>query len=292
MARYKFLTAIALLFIAVSCSRKTPDLILTCGWDEVSINDISKEVPEKIWTWKAEGSLDLPKKMYNKFLTTDECKSLDQGKRILVTSSSGGVALIEQATGRSLFYASVPNAHSAELIPKDLIAVAASFSSAGNRILLYNIKKSDLIVFSDSLYGAHGVQWDKKRKILWAIGTHELRSYSLLEGDTPGLELIKSMPLPDDDGHDLVFLDSKDVLCLTTGNNVWLYDIEENKFSEHPLIGGQSKVKSVSYNRLNKQTAYMKATDENWWGFYIRYAGSNKVVHLPGEKIYKARWVY
>ena len=289
------ITTFSLALFAVllnSCSSKTPGLILTCGWDEITITDISKEVPEKIWNWKAEGSSGLPPTMRNKFLTTDECKSIDEGKLILVTSSGGGVALVEQASGNVMFFASVPNAHSAEYIPGNLLAVASSFSPEGNRINLYSVTVPEIVMYSDSLYGAHGVVWDGKRDLLWALGSNELRSYTLVDGKKPALELIKSLDLPDSDGHDLTFLDNKDELCLSTRNHVWIYNIKEDKIAKHPQIGDESRVKSVSYNKLDGSTAYIKATEENWWAYYIRFAGSNKVIYLPGQKLYKARWVY
>lgn len=284
--------AVLLLLLLISCNSKTPGLILTCGWDEITITDISKEVPEKVWNWKAENSQGLPLFMRNKFQTTDECKSLNNGKQILVTSSGGGVALVEQSGGSTLFYASVPNAHSAEYLPGNYIAVASSFSPLGNRINLYSLDKPDLVVDSDSLYGAHGLVWDKKRKTLWALGTYELRSYSLSGGEEPSLKFIRSMELPDPDGHDLCILDNKDELCLSTGNHVWLYNIKEDSFKKHPVLGDESRVKSLSYNSLDGSTAYIKATEENWWAYYIRFAGSKKVIYLPGQKLYKARWVY
>jgi len=293
--KYRNLTILlfaTLSLILSSCARKSPELILTCGWDEVSMTDISKEVPQKVWSWKSEGSEGLPSFMRNKFLTTDDCKALDNGKKILVTSSGGGVALIEQSSGNTLFYAAVPNAHSAELLPDGLIVAAASFSSAGNRLILYNSEKSNERVFSDSLYGAHGVQWDKKRKVLWALGTEELRSYSLIKEETSQLELNISYVLPESDGHDLQFLDNKDELCISTATGVWIFSIETGKFTKHPMIGDELKVKSVSYNHLTKQIAYVKAGEESWWAYYIRFADSKRVVYLPGEKIYKARWVY
>lgn len=281
-----------LFFLLLSCSRKTPELILSCGWDQISMTDISKEVPLKVWSWTAEGSDGLPGFMRNKFLTTDDCKPINNGKQILVTSSGGGVALIEQESGNTLFYAAVPNAHSAELLPGDLLVAAASFSTKGNRLNLYSTNESNRVVFSDSLFGAHGLQWDGKRKVLWALGTEELRSYSLLKGESPELVLRNTIELPESDGHDLQFLDSKNELGLTTASGVWIYSIDTEKFSKHPLIGEENKVKSISYNSINGETAYVKAGDESWWAYYIRFAGSNRVVYLPGEKIYKVRWVY
>jgi hypothetical protein len=290
---YYLLTVFILTFVLSACTSRSPDLIVACGWDEVFIADISQEVPRKVWTWTGEDSEGLPGYMRNKFLTTDDCKPKDKGSKILITSSGGGVALVERETGNTLFYASVPNAHSAELLPNKLIVAAASFSSEGNRINLYKADSSDIVVDSDSLYGAHGLFWDKKSKLLWALGTTVLRSYSIESAkNAPSLKLHNEYVLPDPDGHDLIATDKDNVICISTASNVWLFSTEDHSFVLHPDIGNESKVKSVSYNSLNKEIAYVKASEDSWWAYYIRFTGSNHVVHLPGEKIYKARWLY
>jgi hypothetical protein len=271
--------------------RKSSNLVLACGWDELFIADISLQVPQKIWTWKGEESEGMPAYMRNKFLTTDECKPYNRGKQILVTSSGGGVALIEQATGNTLFYASVPNAHSAELLPGGLIVAAASYSIEGNRINLYTADNSNIVVASDSLYGAHGLLWDSRGELLWALGEIELRSYEITKGSTPSFHLIDSYMLPESGGHDLTSTDNRDILCLTTSESVWHFNSGSGEFTLHPLIGTEQRVKSVSYNSISDEIIYVKATEESWWAYYIRFAGSNRVVYLPGEKLYKVRWV-
>lgn len=277
-----------------SCNNRNDNLIIACGWDEVYISDISMDVPEKVWSWKAENADSLPHTMRNKFLTTDECKPVNKSKDILISSSGGGVALVNIESSKVKFWASVPNAHSAELLPDGRLVVAASISPMGNRLNLYNIEESGMPVFSDSLYSAHGVLWDGKRKLLWALGYDLLNSYSLKDWDTdsPSLQLSASYKLPDNGGHDLVFVNSKNDICLTTEMNVWIFDPENERFSKHPSLGDEPGVKSVSYNRRNSQTAYMKSADNQWWGYYIRFADSDNVVYLPYEKLYKVRWLY
>lgn len=282
-----------LLIVLSACTSKSPDLVVVCGWDEVFISDISKDIPAKVWTWTGEGSEGLPSFMRNKFLTTDECKPFNSGKNILITSSGGGVAYVERESGNTLFYASVPNAHSAELLSNKLLVAAASYSSEGNRLNLYNLDNPDVVIYSDSLFGAHGVYWDKKTKLLWALGAKEIRSYSLeyITG-TPVLNLEFSVALPEDGGHDLVATDKRNILCLSTANSVWLFDTQKEKFIKHPDLGNITQVKSLAYNTLNGSIAYIKAAEDSWWAYYIRFAESGRVIYFPGEKIYKARWLY
>ena len=282
-----------LLIVLSACTSKSPDLVVVCGWDEVFIADISQDVPAKVWSWKGEDSEGMPSHMRYKFLTTDECKPFSNGKHILITSSGGGVAYVEREGGNTLFYASVANAHSAEILPHNLIVAAASYSLEGNRLNLYSLDSSDLVIYSDSLYGAHGLYWDNKAELLWAMGSNELRSYSLnFNNNIPSLSLEFSQALPEDDGHDLVVSSNKKVLCISTANSVWLFNTDKKNFSKHPDLGEITDVKSISYNSLNDEIAYVKATEDAWWAYYIRFAGSGRVVHFPGEKIYKARWLY
>ena len=63
-----------------------------------------------------------------------------------------GSSIGDRETKKSLFYAHVPNAHSAEYLPKDRIAVALSTHSAGNSLELYELNKPEKVIFRDSLF--------------------------------------------------------------------------------------------------------------------------------------------
>jgi len=280
--------------ILCSCQKRNAGLVVVCGWDEVFISDISIDVPEKIWSWTAEDSDGLPASMRNKFLTTDECKPVSKGREILITSSGGGIALINRKDKKVSFYASLPNAHSAEILPGNRVAVAGSYSQEGNCINLYDAGKPNIVLFSDSLYGAHGLLWDRNERSLWALGDYELRKYRLGHRKNNGtsLKLDRSYDLPGDGGHDLAFHEESKDIALSTQNNVWIFDTKSELFTKHPLLGEEINVKSISFNKATGETAYVKSTDDNWWAYYIRFAGSERVVYLPYEKIYKVRWLY
>lgn len=285
-----------LIFLVTTCScqKRNKGLVVVCGWEEVFIADITLEVPEKIWSWTSEDSEGLPAFMRNKFLTTDECKPVNNSRDILITSSGGGIALINRKNKTVLFYASLPNAHSAELLPGNRIIVAGSYSQEGNRVNLYDVGNPGVVLYSDSLLGAHGLLWDKRARSLWALSDNELRKYRL--GDwkrtNPRLILDKSYDLPGEGGHDLSYYENGRNLAISTLNNVWLFNTKSEIFSKHPLLGDEVNVKSISFNRATGETAYVKSTEENWWAYYIRFAGLDKVVYLPYEKIYKVRWLY
>src|SRR5262245_11197645 len=103
--------------------------LIVCGGDELYILDLASAPPRKVWSWRAAGRTELPGKMRDKFKTIDECKPIEEGRRILITASSDGAAVIDRPTGRAEFWAAVPNAHSIELLPNQRVVVAASHST-------------------------------------------------------------------------------------------------------------------------------------------------------------------
>jgi hypothetical protein len=134
--------------------------------------------------WEAGKSDGMPAAMVPKFKTTDDCKPIDGGSRLLVTSSSGGVAIVERATGKTEFYATVPNAHSAEVLPGGRVIAAASTSPTGNRLMVFDRKTSDVEVYTTPLVSAHGTHWVESERTLWALGLLELQAYGLVNWDS------------------------------------------------------------------------------------------------------------
>src|SRR5438876_11945970 len=123
---------------ATEPSAPLADEILVCGGDEVfGMEASSAGAPRRLWGWKAKECADLPELVQKQFGSTDECKPV-AGGRVLVTSSGGGVALFERGSGRATFWASVVNAHSAEILPAHRIVVASSTGEGGNRLVLFD----------------------------------------------------------------------------------------------------------------------------------------------------------
>src|SRR5690606_8713998 len=101
-----------------------------------------------------------------------------------------------------LFHAEVPNAHSIELLPGQLLAAAASTAPNGNKLMVFDWKSQNPDpVFTDSLYSAHGLVWDARRKRLLALGYDVLREYKM---PPPGrFTLAREWKIPGVSGHDL-----------------------------------------------------------------------------------------
>lgn len=268
--------------------------LIVCGWNEVFILDMSDSQngqPRKVWSWQAKDRLELPTEMRAKFNSTDECKPLNGGTQILITSSGGGVALVERATGVVVFYAYVPNAHSADMLPNNKIAVAASRHEEGNRLLIYDLEKSAEVLISEPLESGHGIVWDQQRQLLWALGYNQLKAYQLVDWDTsePSLLLSNTYNLPENGGHDLYPVPESAEMTITTSNHCWVFNRDSGSFNLHPLLSDMQAVKAISINPINQQLVYIKA-DTSWWSENLRFLNPNNSIYYKNEHFYKARW--
>ena len=154
--------------------------LIVCGWDEVFILALGEgpaPTHRKVWSWRAADSPEIATEMRPMFRTTDDCKPIDGGRRILISSSGGAVALIDRQTRRASFVARVTNAHSIEMLPGGRIAAAASVSTAGsgNRIVIFDAGGKELA--ADELRSAHGLVWDESARR--ALGARRRRAACL-----------------------------------------------------------------------------------------------------------------
>lgn len=286
--------ALALAFVLLAGSsliKKTHELII-CGDDKVLVIDrdaSDKENVKVLWSWKVSEATDLPP-AYQKYLVpTDECKPVGDDK-ILITSSGGGVVLVDRKTKKSLFFAHSPMAHSAEILPGNRVVIALSTHDSGNRLEVYDLNQSEKVVFRDSLYSGHGVVWNEKLSSLFALGYDELRRYALKDWNTdrPSLQLEEKWKLPDDGGHDLLLVSDKRLL-LTTTKSVWNFNIADGKFTPFEMlssVGGN--VKSVNYSDKRNELVYTKG-EISWWTHNIYLKNPDKTIILPDINVYKVR---
>ena len=69
------------------------------------------------------------------------------------------------------------------------------------KLMLFDINTSEKVIFSDSLYSAHGVVWDSNRNSLFALGYDVLREYKI--ENKIKLYLVEEWRIPGISGHDL-----------------------------------------------------------------------------------------
>jgi hypothetical protein len=242
--------------------------------------------------WEASQSRGMPAAMVPSFKTTDDCKPIDHGLNVLVTSSAGGVAIIERESGDTLFHAMVPNAHSAEVLPRNRVVAAASVAPNGDRLVLFDRSRSGVELFSTPLHSGHGVHWVEAEKTLWALGHGELQAYDLVDWNSakPSLKLRRSWPLPSASGHDLSPIPNSSSFIVTTNTNVYTFDRKTGQFTAHPALGALPVVKSVSIHPTNGRLMFTQADRPEWWTRTLRFLDPAATLSFPDDRLYKARW--
>jgi hypothetical protein len=288
------LVCFLLLTGAISCmyvKKEVPNEIIACGGHDIIIFDEAQSYGESLritWRWNIEEATELPAE-YQKYLNPlDECKPVDENRKILATSSGGGVVLLDRATKDILFYANAPMAHSAEYLPGDRIVVALSDHPYGNSIELFDVATPEKCIYRDPLQWGHGVVWMPKQDRLYALGSDDLVCYSLKNWDTgqPGLNREKTWKLPEWGGHDLISI-SDNELVVTVAESVWTFYIDGEEFEPFEPLNAVD-VKSVNYNKATGKLVYTKAEVE-WWTHNIYSENPNKKYTISDVNIYKAR---
>jgi hypothetical protein len=284
---------LAALLLTLPTPLHAADQLIVCGGPEVFIIPADAQQlteQDRLWRWRAGDSPEIPAAMHTQFRTTDECKPA--GDSILITASSGGVALVRRRDKKCLFWTSAKNAHSACLVPGERLAVAASHG--GDEVLLFGMKRSaaELAPLARiKLDGAHGVLWDAGRSRLWALGTHELQLLEL-RGQGEGMELVveRKWPLPTPGGHDLSPCRDPRQLFVTSNTHVYRFDMKEGRFEPMPALAEQPKVKSIDEHPRTGQIVYHQGTEKTWWSDTIRFLAPARTLTLPEERLYKVRW--
>ena len=272
--------------------------VVVCGDDQVLIIQPGLSDQEKsrvVWQWKVEeAKMQIPEKYVRLMIPLDECKPVDNASKLLLTSSGGGALLLDKTTKECLFYADVPMAHSAELLPEGKIAIALSTHPQGNSLEVYDINRPDQMLFRDSLYSGHGVVWMPQEKRLYALGFNELRAYEVhaLPGDSVSLSLDKAWTLPSDNGHELSIINDHELL-VSTYEHVYRFDTQSGSFAPFAPLADVKDVKSANYCETTGLLIYTKA-ETSWWTnhVYIQQKDETSVITIDSIHVYKARVYY
>ncbi|GAA2669556.1 DUF6528 family protein [Streptomyces aculeolatus] len=240
----------------------------------------------------------------------DEAKARRRKGRtyLLTTASFGFAAVVEVPTGRRYWAGALAggtdtvNPHSIELLPDGNVAVAGS---TGDTIRLYAASQGPAAdtYFEYRFDDAHGLQWDNRRGVLWAIGHDEL--IALKVGGTPAeptLTLVDAVALPHPDGlsasgHDLSAVAGRPGrLWITTGYGVFQYDIAGRTFHQDYAGAAQINRRSVkAVSDVQGSGRVVTTTPEpglgkSWWTTTVSAHNPEGAYKLPDGGIYKARW--
>ncbi|MGW7368926.1 DUF6528 family protein [Streptomyces sp. NPDC054841] len=222
---------------------------------------------------------------------------------VLTTASFGFAAVVEYPSGRRYWGDTLSpgtiehNPHSIELLPDGNVAVAGS---TGDVVRLYAASQGPVGVpfASYTLDDAHGLQWDARRKVLWALGGDRL--VALKPGGTaaePTLTKSFEVPLPGPHGHDLLQVAGRpDRLWVTTGSAVHQYSKSRRVFVQD--FAGAAKisradVKAVGNDPVTGQVASTvpeSGLEETWWTRNVTVHRPDGTYRLVNGGIYKVRW--
>jgi hypothetical protein len=247
--------------------------------------------PESIlWKWNPEGDPAIPADRLKRFNHIDETKAVNGGRQILITSSTGGMALVDVATKQSVF-TGYPggSTHSADLLPDGTIVTA---SSVGNFLMVFTRKDGEKTAhktFKLTFADAHGVVWDKLLGLVWAVGKEAVICCRYnFDYENPQLTIVESFPLKPNPywGHDLILLEKEHKL-LMTGRNMLEFDTMTGQYK---LFLKRKSVKSISIHPETGEQL-VQIPKENYWNDTVTLLNGDRKWTLPGNaKIYKARW--
>ncbi len=195
----------------------------------IEVHDMSEgiTVESRIWAVKINGGVAGVKYRIHK----------DHGEVVLGTCGGGFGGMYSYPEGELLWSttATANNPHSIELLPNGIIAIA---SSAGNEVRLFNPtdENSETYDASISLSDAHGVLWDEKYQVLWAIGLNKLEAYKITLADdgTVSYERDKelSAKIPMTGAHDLApYYGNEDALLITTSTMCLKFEKNNGRFT-------------------------------------------------------------
>lgn len=283
-----------ILFIFVACSQQNhtsiaKDMIVVGGDSKVLIVEFPEHendtVPRIVWSWDAHLANDLPF-IYRtrRFNSVDDCKITPDKKHVMVSSSSGAIAMISIENKNVTFLADVPNAHSIELLPDNKIVAAASTSPNGNKIMLFDLDNAANTVDTDSLYSAHGVVWDEDRNSLFALGYDVLREYKIQDDQ---LNKINEWKIPGVSGHDLMMAPDKSGLFMTEHTGAWFFQFDKMQFSKLDEFPDAENIKSI--NKNDKGQFVYTVPEESWWTFHVSFYKPSAKLSFPNMKVYKVR---
>ncbi len=257
--------------------------LVFCGFNNVFVINatIAKDSYKDgvVWQWDARSAATDLGLSVSRCDHLDECKFVDNGTKLLLTSSYGWCALLEYPTSKVLFHATdLPNAHSAEYLPGGYIAVATSTGETlnNNKVYLYDSARSEVPLASAELYSGHGVVWDYKRNVLYAAGGDVIKTFKIngLGTAKPSFELVKSIKAPQGGIHDINHVDDNTITV--AGYKAYLFNVDTEQFTEMPLFSASTAIKSLNYNAESGEVWYTDATipegSESYTTHKIRYS--------------------
>ncbi|GAA0956087.1 hypothetical protein GCM10009558_074030 [Virgisporangium aurantiacum] len=211
------------------------------------------------WTWKPTTGLGFSTAEVNGFNGGSDFKVRTSGRdgaqRLVVADGAGIATVATYPEGRRVWAKLLTgNLHSAELLPDDNIALAAS---DGGWVRVYaSSQGADASAYGEyKLAAAHATLWDPSTSRLWVIGQDPVTAEHILTAlavvGTPAAprlreDTTKRVVLPTPWGHDVTpYSYDTGKLWVTTNGGAYLYDKATKEFSS-PGAANRVFVKAMS----------------------------------------------
>jgi len=284
-------------------------LLLVCGSNMVYLIDARPAVAQGyksaiLWQWNAVSAASTLHLDASRMNHLDDCKPVDDGKKLLITSSYNWAVLLDIETKKVLWYSKdSKNAHSADCLPGNRIAVACSAGTEteqGDKVQVFDAASGKLL-YDTPFQSTHGVVWNASTQRLYVGGKSLLNIYKLQDWDTstPSLVLDKSIKTSDyvTGVHDVTLVNDKTLLV--AGKKAALYDISSGRFSALGSFANSTALKSVNRHPSTNEVWYTDATepegDYTWSSYLVRHRSDASVgsedmsIRITDINIYKVR---
>ncbi|MEU5881532.1 DUF6528 family protein [Spirillospora sp. NPDC047279] len=274
------------------------------GFDRIWVLDAAREwnAGAARWSWAptAEGGFG---DVADGWGAVSDVRVRSAGRRtyVLAGDSWGYIGAVEYPSGRRRWAVNAgrpSNVHAAELLPDGNIAAAAS---TGGWVRVYTASQgpASATYTEFRLKGGHGVLWDPKREVLWAIGDDDL--VELKVGGTaaaPTLSEVRRVALPTQGGHDLApVYANRGRLWITTNYGVYQFDKRTGTFRtdyRYATSVNLPIVKAVGDDPVTRQvllTRPRQGCATTWCTDTVELFGRSTATRtLTGAQFYKARW--
>ncbi len=80
-------------------------------------------------------------------------------------------------------------------------------------------------------------------------------------------------------------------LFVSTVRRCWYFDRDRRELSPHDALADRPNIKSYAVHPRTGRVVYIQAESPNWWAEHLHFRQPDGTLRLPGEHLYKARWV-
>lgn len=253
----------------------TGRVLIACGGSKVYIfNEFLARASRNykdglMWEWDASSVKSVVGATMDHI---DDAKPVNDNKQLLITSSYSWAVLIDIETKELLWYAKgVSGAHSAEILPGNLIAVA---SATSGMVDLYDATVPNRRLAQYPLTSAHGVVWMQSVERLYAIGSTSLQKYRVMENSL-SLDQTYATNNYVTGLHDLTKFDTNTLVM--AGSKAAFFNVNTETFTSVPHFSGFRGMKSININSDTGEVYYtfgdtgLSEGAYTWSSFWIRY---------------------